>query len=421
MKEQRGAGLLDVLLALAIFMGLLTFAYNTIERQKSRAENAEFVKKMDIVRDSLEQYIEKNKQELLRPINANITRVKVSELKNVPNIQDTDIQLRVIKSRDSGGKAFLQGIVILNNPNVSALRTRQIAIAGGANTGFADGNMLFGSFGTWNATMASVDADVGSNYILAQTKPFGTGSEYLERLPSENDSIMKSDLNLGGHKIKDIKNMNGTNARFLDTLIADSVEASRTTIKNRLDWTGGIDVFGSATVKGTLAFDGQSVDASQTSVTTKARFRDITANEFACDKLSLSGLSANSDDDNPTILSIKGMLNMNGGQITAIDTFVNFSGSITPKLHVTGRIQDAGNSDFYWDLYNDSAVLSDLTLTNLSRYIDDVYSSERTGQTETETIMANIIQNKNATVSDYLRALEQVKKVVSAKYDKIEN
>jgi hypothetical protein len=193
------------------------------------------------------------------------------------------------------------------------------------------------------------------------------------------------------------------------------------TVAERLDWTAGIDVFGDAQVMGSITSDSRSVDAAQVVVAGRSQFRSVAAEDLAADNLYLSGFSVSAAGGEPPVLSVSGTLDMTKGHIKAIDSFVGFSGSVAPKLVVSGRIEDSTNSAFYWNLSGGGANLGDLQLTSLSQAMRDVYYREKTGKTETERIFGAVVQNSNATLSDYIRALEQVRKAVEAKYGEIKN
>ena len=418
-----GASLLELLLALGVFMTILPFIYNFAMDRRKIAENIQIIKKIEIVRNALEEYITENKQKLLEPVTANVVRIKLSDLKNVEDITDKHIQLRIVKSKDVGGHAFLQGVVIFDSKDMTPLRTRQIAMAGGNETGFADGKMLYGSFGTWRAPMSTLEARLSSHSVLSGTRTFRNSGDYLQRLPSEElmDATMNSNLNMGGHDIENIKNIWGNSARFLDGLSSDSIEATKMSVLNRIDWASAIDVFGDAVINGSITSDGMDLDASEIYISGKSHFRNVTSDSLYVDNLYLSGFSVRGIGSEPAIMSISGALDMTRGYITAMDTFVEFSGSVTPKLVVTNRIEDSKDPNFYWNLGNNSAVLGDLYLSTLAPMMKEVYLEEKTGNTETERLMQNVIQNSNATIADYIKALGKVEETVMAKYNEIKS
>jgi hypothetical protein len=271
--------------------------------------------------------------------------------------------------------------------------------------------------------VSAIGAAVGGHSVLAETKTFRDGGDYLHRLPSDSplDATMQSDLDLGGRNIEDAKSVSAVAARFLGTLEADGIEASKMTVLNRMDWTAPIESFGDATVNGAISSDGRSIDASEIVVSGRSQFRSVSASSLTADNLYLSGFSVSSDSGKPAVLSISGTLDMKKGHIKAIEAFVGFSGSVAPKLIVSGRIEDSGDAGFYWDVAGGNAVFADLYLSNLSQMMRYAYGQERTGRTETERLMGNAAQNSNATVADYMRALERAARAVEEKYAEVEN
>ena len=418
-NKDRGAGLLELMLAMCVFMSVLPFAYQFFMSQKVKAENVRIGAKIKTVQSALEKYVADNKQELLRPVSANVVRVRLRDLGiDVSEFKDDKIQLRVVKSKDSGGRAFVQGIVIFDSAGLSPLRTRQISMIGGNAAGFADGQMLYGSFGTWRAGAAKIGGiGSGANSILAQTRPFRSGGDYLYRLPSDNpsDATMQSDLDLGGHDIKNAKNIGAAAARFLEVLKADAIEAGKMSVKNRLDWAAPLDVFADALVMGAITSDGRSVNARDINVASKSQFKSVSADFLSADNLYLAGFSVAADGQ-PASLSVSGTLDMTGGHIRAVEAVVGFSGSVAPKLVVSERIEDGKDPAYFWDASLGQAALYDIQLTGLPQVIRSAFAAERGASTETERIIGAVAQNSNATLADFLRALERVRETVESKY-----
>ena len=420
-----GASLLELMLAMAVFATILPFAYRFALEYKERAENAATVRRMEMLRSALSEYIADNRRELLTPMGRNITRVKLSDLKGLPKngFAGQKIQLRIIKSKDIGGRAFVQGIMIFDDPSITLPRARKIALAAGASAGFADGRVMRGAYGTWSAPAAAIDAVLSEGSIIMQTKTFKSGGDYLRRLPGGDplDAAMATDIFMGLNNIANAKSISATAARFLERLNADTLDASKMTVKNRLDWAAPMEVFGGMTVAGAIAADGRSVKTTSMSVGGRSQFRAVTTKELRAENLYLAGFSVSPGDagTGATILSVSGTLDMTRGHIKAIDSSIGFSGSVAPKLIVNRRIEDAENSEFYWNLQEGDALLGDLQLSELAQMMRRAYNAERGGNTETERLMAPVAANANATVSDYLRALEQVRRAVEAKYDSI--
>jgi len=421
-NASRGAGLLELLMAMTIFMAILPFAYQFLTDRAEKAENAAIISKIKIVQSGLEQYISANRQKLLEPVSSNVIRLKLSDLPDIPkNIASDKFQIRVVKSKDSGGRAFVQGVVIYDAPDMTPFRTRQIATAGGESAGFADGRMLYGAFGTWQTSANAIGAIAGDNSILAQTRAISGGGDYLQRLPSDNplDATMNADLFMGGQDITGIQSLTAGSVKIYDSLTAESIETSRMTILNRQAWSAPLDIFGSAMVMGNLSSDGKNLTAGTIAITGSSQFRSVSADSLSVKNLILAGFSVAANNGQPALLKISGGLDMTKGHIKATDAFVGFSGSVAPKLIVATLIEDSSNPNFYWNADVGIANFYDLQLSGLPPIIRAAWTAEKTGKTETERLLGNAVLNSNATAADYLGLLEQVKNAVERKYNQL--
>ena len=131
--------------------------------------------------------------------------------------------------------------------------------------------------------------------------------------------------------------------------------------------------------------------------------------------LSLSGLSI-SDTSKVSILDINQKLDMTGGRINAMYTTVSFSGSITPRLVVRDKIQDSTNSDYYWDVKSKVANFYDVSFPELSRMASLVVREEGGASTVSGSVFSSVAANQNATVADYINAINEIQTKVRAKY-----
>ena len=421
--SQRGAGLLEMLLTLAMFMAVLPFIYGLVSNRRESIENVRISSQIRIIQAALEEYIFENRQQLLAPISANVTRVSLSDLNSLPpmNLDDARVQLRTIKSRDAGGRSFVQGIVIFDSPNLTPMRTRQIALATGASAGFADGRVLHGAFGTWQMPAHRAEAALGPHSVLAETRTFRSSEDFIHRLPSgsTSDATMRSDLFMGGHDIESVRNITAIGARFLEMADVDTIEAQRMSVRNRLDWTAGLTVIGEAVVNGNMSSDNRNITTGNITTFGLSQFRNIVAVDMEVNNLFLSGFTVARDHGNPSVLSISGALDVSGGYIRATETYVGFSGSITPRLVVQRRIEDNMNPGFFWDAQAGEANMGDMILSQLAPAMRSVFARERTGRTETERMFNNLINNNNATIMDYIRVLEAISHMVENKYNSV--
>ena len=418
--NNKGAGLLEMLLTLAMFMATLPLVYGLVAGRREKIEDLRISSQIRIIQAALEEYIFENRQKLLAPITANVTRVSLSDLNSLPpmNLDNARIQLRTIKSRDIDGRSFVQGIVIYDSPNLTPMRTRQIALATGASAGFADGRVLYGAFGTWQMPIWTAEAALGAHSVLAETRTFRSGEDFIHRLPSDyvNDATMRSDLFMGGHDIESVQNITAVGARFLETADVDSIETQRMSVANRLEWTVGLTILGETVVNGNISADNRNINTGNITTFGLSQFRNIVATDMEVNNLFLSGFSVARDHGRPSVLSISGALDVSGGYIRATETYVGFSGSVTPRLVIQRRIEDNMNPDFFWDARDGEANMGDIILSQLPPAMRSIFARERTNRTETERMFNDLINNNNATVLDYIRVLETVRHMVEAKY-----
>jgi hypothetical protein len=107
---------------------------------------------------------------------------------------------------------------------------------------------------------------------------------------------------------------------------------------------------------------------------------------------------------------------MRYGSINAITVTVGYAGSVTPRLTVSNMISDPSNPNYYWNASKGDAVFSDLYLGDLNRMLSYLAKSEFDSTTIAGRRFGAIVSNANATVSDYLNALNSIASQVRAKY-----
>ena len=237
---QRGGMLVELMMTIALAAIIIPFVFRYQETAVSRAKNVAITKQMENVQNALERYIIENKKELMRPKGKNISHVRIKDLINygLPEyIVDTygnDYQLRVLKSADNKDKSTLQGIVILNNSEISPVRTREIVNLGGGKFGFVEGDVTYGGFGAFKGQAA--EFGIKNTKGLVGTTSVKRGEiEYLWRLPSENenDATMLSPLNLDGHDIKNVRFLDAYKAQFEEKLRVSKLTTGSLIFANR--------------------------------------------------------------------------------------------------------------------------------------------------------------------------------------------
>lgn len=421
-NNSRGSMLVELLLSVALAALIIPFVFRYQHSSVERAQNIAITNQMTEIQVALERYIVANRDELLRTVGRNITRVELNDLaefgvpQSVLDAGDEKYQLRILKSSDASGQSSLQGVIVRASDDITPLRTREIVNLSGGSMGFVDGTHAYGTFGAWHTDALDMGIDI-DNGIIETTSVNRDNALYLWRVPSENpdDAKMMSPLNLGGHDIKNAAFINSDYATFNEGLTAKEIVSDKIIFDNRttIDAAFSTDA---ATVSGMLSSDSKNMEISgRLSLADTAKMSSLTAENLWVSKLTLSGLSIDADDD-LALLKINQSLDMTSGRIEAIFVSVGFAGSMTPRLVVYDRIEDSTNPQYYWDVNSKTARFSDASFVELNRMATLATYYEGDNSTSAGQIFSAVSANKNATVSDYMNAISEIQKRVSAKY-----
>ena len=421
-NNSRGSMLVELLLSVALAALIIPFLFRYQHSSIERAQNIAITNQMTEIQVALERYIVANRDELLRTVGRNITRVELDDLaefgvpQSVLDAGDEKYQLRILKSSDASGQSTLQGVIVRASDDITPLRTREIVNLSGGSMGFVDGTHAYGTFGAWHTDALDMGVDV-DNGIIETTSVNRDNALYLWRVPSENpdDAKMMSPLNLGGHDIKNAAFINSDYATFNEGLTAKEIVSDKIIFDNRttIDTVFSTDA---ATVSGMLSSDSKNMEISgRLSLADTAKMSSLTAENLWVSKLTLSGLSIEADDD-LALLKINQSLDMTSGRIEAVFVSVGFAGSMTPRLVVYDRIEDSTNPQYYWDVKSKTARFSDASFVELNRMATLATYYEGDNSTSAGQIFGAVSANKNATVSDYMNAISEIQKRVSAKY-----
>ena len=421
-NNSRGSMLVELLLSVALAALIIPFLFRYQHSSIERAQNIAITNQMTEIQVALERYIVANRDELLRTVGRNITRVELDNLaefgvpQSVLDAGDEKYQLRILKSSDASGLSTLQGVIVRASDDITPLRTREIVNLSGGSMGFVDGTHAYGTFGAWHTDALDMGVDI-DNGIIETTSVNRDNALYLWRVPSENpdDAKMMSPLNLGGHDIKNAAFINSDYATFNEGLTAKEIVSDKIIFDNRttIDAVFSTDA---ATVSGMLSSDSKNMEISgRLSLADTAKMSSLTAENLWVSKLTLSGLSIEADDD-LALLKINQSLDMTSGRIEAVFVSVGFAGSMTPRLVVYDRIEDSTNPQYYWDVKSKTARFSDASFVELNRMATLATYYEGDNSTSAGQIFGAVSANKNATVSDYMNAISEIQKRVSAKY-----
>lgn len=421
-NKSHGGILAELLLSVALAMMAIPFVFKYQQDALTRAENIEITNSMKKIQTALERYISMNRENLLKTVGKNITRLEMSDLEpygvdaGVIEDEQDKYQLRILKSLDSNGQATLQGIVVYSDSDITPLRTRQL-VSMDHSMGFVDGTRAYGAYGVWRTD--TVDLGISGTDGIIQTTPVKRDNAlYLWRIPSSDaqDATMLSSLSLGEHDLVNVKFLDVSSLYLDENLTVGTAAANQTVFENRtnIDTSYTTDL---ATVFGTMSSDSRGMNVSNTLLVNDiAKFSSFTTDDLYVSNLTLSGFSLNSTNEIATI-RISDRLDMTYGRINALHVTVGFAGSITPRLVVRNKIQDSADPNYYWDATASVANFVDLSIPGLNDMATKVVSSERDTATFAGKTFSAITTNKNSTVGDFLSGLAEIESRVRAKYN----
>ena len=195
---------------------------------------------------------------------------------------------------------------------------------------------------------------------------------------------------------------------------------SKVQISPRTELDTQLKITGETLVMGTLTSDSRNAEISgELLLGDTGRFSRLEANELWVRDLNLNWLSVNGSDKSAT-LKISNIMDVTRGRVTARTVTVGYTGSVAPKINITERIEDSADSSYYWDLQTDVAHLSDILCGVLNPLLKSAINKEsKTIKTETETIIRSVAANNNATISDYTKAINEIKNRVTQKYNNL--
>ena len=419
--SSRGTVLIEFLLTIGLAATLVPFIYGFQQRAIMRAENVKVTRNMQKIQSVLERYIVENKDSMLTTLGRTIFRLNLSDLSEY-GLDDTFIdagknkyQLRILKSADTAGQATLQGVIVFNDVDITPMRTREIVMLGDDKIGFIDGTRAYGGFGTWRADTADLGIENISG-IVQTTAINRDNSLYLWRVPSDSvsDATMLSALNLGNRDIKNAVYVNALGLSVAETIdankivVGDLIFTNRTTIDSEFKTPAGV-------VSGALSGDSKNIAVSGTlSLADLAKVSNLTVDNLWVNKLTLSGLSTPSDEI-PT-LRANGTLDMTEGRVSAMAVTVGFTGSLTSRLVVKTKIADSVNHNYYWDVKSRVANLADINSPTLSDMASKIVRRESVSGSTATRIFGSVASNKNATVADFMNAINEIQQNVRGKY-----
>lgn len=425
-KQSSGNILVELLLTVALTVVVIPFIFQYHQDAIKRTENILITEQMSLIKIALEKHISEHREELLKTIGRNITRVNLQDLAEY-GLPDAIIeqgpdkyQLRILKTSDSINGATLQGVIVRVSDEISPMRTREIVNLSGGTMGFIDGTHAYGTFGAWHTDTVDLGINL-KNGIVETTNINNNNALYLwrEKTDNPNDATMMSALNLAGHDILNTHELNAQTADFTENISSLEIATSNLIFQNRTT----IDAkytSKTAVVSGMMSSDSKDMEVRGIfSLADTAKLSSLTTENLWVSNLTLSGLSINTEDGIAT-LKINQSMDMTSGHIEAMFVSVGFTGSVTPRLIVYNRIEDSINPSYYWDVESKTANFLDASFVELNRMATLAHISEGDKKTYSSKIFGSVSANKNATVADFMNAISQIQNNVRAKYQNLQ-
>lgn len=267
-QNQRGAGVIEVLLAMAIVALLAPFLYNQIAETSRDIRDITTAKKIVALRDPI----------------LNFVRLNQDKWPDYAQIKLDDTELAQISDVSHAGfidKYLIQGAAVTDiylafSPNDSNLRTAKIAsnIGTDAATVNPDG-IAYGNF--W--AVAAPEFKPGDLiYRISYDFSNEDNSRYLHRASTGDDelNVMKRNLDMGKFDIYNIGTIAVDSGKIMDASTA-FVEAKQTTANSTI-FAGGATLDANSSHIGSMRVTGDIIG-----------FRNIVANQLNDNKFSTDG------------------------------------------------------------------------------------------------------------------------------------
>lgn len=447
LKSQYGGMLVELMLSITVAAIILPFIVRYQQNAISRAKNIAVAKQIEIVQSTLEKYINDNKSTYLQQVGNHNWRIDIYELipyglpEHIADDYGQDYQLSVLKS-GAGDNSVLQGVVVLNNADISSFQTREIANLGNGKYGFVDGKDVYGGFNVFQTSTASLG--LGNDITQGIVGTTGTtatsgNSMYLWRAKSNDtaDSTMRSNLNLNGQNVEGIDTLEviGSFAFFNNLKIGEITELSALEFKNKavldkvsyktdtLKLINGGNISGDG---GHTVFIGDDISGNLDIITT-GTFGDIDTDRLiVLQDLKLNGLTISNDTK---ILRIGGTTTVdnvdadkiiiNGMPAGAVQSPKTPVGTVTTNLRVNKSIASGIKPDFKWNLMENTGFLKDIMLEDLGPMIKTFCSDNKYSpsiSTSAQTFCGTLGTGKDVTVGKCFDLLYEIGENVTNLY-----
>ena len=176
----------------------------------------------------------------------------------------------------------------------------------------------------------------------------------------------------------------------------------------------------SAVVNGAFTADYRNLNVGGIlTLADSAKFSSFYTNDLYVNNLNLNGFSVSSTGGKSSTLKIIGDMDLILGRITASYVSVGYTGSVTPQLTVSDKIQDPKDSSYYWNIKSQKARFADANFPELVRMALQIVKTESKPGTVATIVFGAVTANANATVGDYINALNTMQSQIREKYEKL--
>jgi hypothetical protein len=367
--------LTELLLAAAIAAAIIPFIARQEMNRISQARNIAAATEMQTVRDALEKYVRDEKGNF----ESESTLIEISSLSEyLPNWEKyADMRARVVKRTDPYGGVILRGIVSSDTGN--AMRTRTIELLAGGG--------------------------YGGDAAAIPTRLVRGDNEFVTRVPSRDpdDSKMESDLDMNRHSIMNIGNISASHIKAGTSRIGDT-SADSLSVLSEQKFDGVIladvaNIIGTADIGGDFSVSELGVSGGASAANANIgnlNARGATANTLFIPNIEFSGgLKANSIEAD--------LSNLSGGILTR-------------KLRIAEKISDPNDPGLFWNAKDRTGSFYDIQLVLANGLMRSIISAEKY-VSEAGSAMRRATSNENATASDFIMALSEMRDIVIMKYN----
>jgi len=209
-RSQRGASVLEILLAIAIVAAVTPFIYNRIAETSREIMDVSNARSIAVFREKMSGYIRKNQSEWPKFSEIELDAEELLGIANPP--RNFDPQIAFLEKYTSNGFATVESYIVFRPSGIDISRVYRIARDLGTNAAVADDNgMAYSVIGGW-----SVESKLlyEGDLVYRVTTSLGNDNSalYLHRMGMDDIGLntMERDLFMSKHNILDTDSISGS-------------------------------------------------------------------------------------------------------------------------------------------------------------------------------------------------------------------